>query len=139
MIADADESVAPISYRVDVTRRVVYFTLRGDVTFAGMCAAQDAYLADPLYEPGMAIYVDCRVLTSIPSREEIRKMALDRLYRGVAMPTGRAAIVVMTKMGQEYAAAWELFAGPQEGALSIFTTHAEAHAWLGVPVPKTLD
>jgi hypothetical protein len=144
MIADADdhsaaESVAPIAYRIDAGRRVVYVTLRGDVTSDGLRRSRDGWLADPGYQPGMALYVDCRVLTSIPTRDEIRRLAIDRLVRATRTTNGRVAIVVMTRLGMDYAAAWELFGQSAEGPLAVFTSHADAHRWLGVTVPKALD
>lgn len=135
MTEPSSASFAPVSYRIDCDAGVVYFTLRGDVTFAAVCEIQDALLDDPDYIAGMSIYVDCRVVTSVPNATQVRKLALDRIFRGRTTPLGRVAMVAMTPMGFEYARAWELFFSEGEGDLRLFTSHHAAHAWLGVPAP----
>jgi hypothetical protein len=132
--------VEPVRYRIDTEHGVVYIRLRGDLTFAALCATEDAYLGDPDYEPGMALYVDCRVLTAIPTREQIRKLALDRLFRGVSMPLGPLAIVVLTPLGVEFGRAWELFSDTAAARVRMFTSERQARDWLGVPaVPRWFD
>lgn len=122
-----------ITYRIDADLGVVFITMRGEITFAALAALQDAYLSDPLYREGMAQYVDCRVVTSIPSSDAIRRLALDRLLMRAMMPTGRVAIVVMTRLGMDYASAWELFSDAPDGSVAVFTAHSQARAWLGLP------
>lgn len=132
--------VEPVRYRIDREHGVVYIRLRGDLTFAALCATEDAYLGDPEYAPGMALYVDCRVLTSIPTREQIRKLALDRLFRGVSMPIGPLAIVVLTPLGEEFARGLELFSDTASAPVRTFTSERHAVEWLGVPaVPRWFD
>jgi hypothetical protein len=132
--------VEPVRYRIDTEHGVVYIRLRGDLTFAALCATEDAYLGDPEYEPGMALYVDCRVLTTIPTREQIRKLALDRLFRGVSMPLGPVAIVVLTPLGVEFGRAWELFSDTASARVRMFTTDRQAREWLGLPAaPRWFD
>jgi len=127
-----------VRYRVDSEERVVYVTLRGDVTFADLCQAEDEMLGDPQYVPGMSVYVDCSVVTSIPSEQAIRKLALDRLLLKASIDTGRSAIVAATPLGLEYARAWDEFTdAPSE--LGVFNTHDRATEWLGLAAPGADD
>jgi hypothetical protein len=125
---------SPVRYRIDDAHFVVFAVLDGDVTFADLCMAQDAILSDPAYKPGMSSYVECGVLTSIPSDREIRKLALDRLLRRRDMPVGRSAIVASDLLGAAYATAWESFADEQLQDLRTFSTPGEACRWLGIPI-----
>lgn len=121
-----------VRYRIDDRRDVVFATLEGDVTFADLCATQDAMLADPAYRPEMSLCVECGDLTSVPSDQEIRKLALDRLLRGRDMPVGRSAIVATSPLGVAYARAWEAFADERLADLRTFTSREEACEWLGI-------
>jgi hypothetical protein len=127
-----------VQYRIDRPRNTVFFTLRGDVTFVDLCEVQEEMLSDPDYSSDMSIYVDCRVVTSIPTREQIRKLALDRTWWRATMPIGRLVIVPMTRMGFEYANAWADFLDESESRFAVFTTHEQAAAWLGIPMPESL-
>ncbi len=123
----------PVRYRIDERNNVVFATLQGDVTFADLCATQDAMLADPDYRPAMSLYVECGDLTSIPSDQEIRKLALDRLLRGREMPVGRSAVVATSALGVAYAQAWEAFLDERLHDFRAFTSSDEACEWLGIP------
>lgn len=132
------ERPSSVRYLVDSRDDVVYLSLRGDVTFADLCQAEDDILGDPQYVPGMPVFVDCGAVTSIPSEEAIRRLALDRLFRRASIDTGRAAIVAATPLGLAYATAWAEFTdAPSE--LGVFDDHRQAAEWLGLVGPGADD
>jgi hypothetical protein len=123
----------PVRYRIDPSAGVVFILLRGDVTFADLCLAQSEILEDPGYRAGMAFYVDCRVVTSIPGAEALRKLAIDRLIRSMSMPVGRLAIVAMTRLGFAFATTIADFLDDRGHEVEVFTTQRAANDWLGLP------
>jgi hypothetical protein len=132
-MVDAPEGPRTVTCEFDWNAGIIYLTLRGDVRFEDLCAAQDEVLMHPRYSPGMPIYMDCRVVSSIPSQEEIRKLALSRIVRAQSMPVGRLAIVAMTQLGFTFASGFELFLDDQKNEVGIFTTAEAARTWLGSP------
>jgi|SRR3954469_16931446 hypothetical protein len=130
MIDLAHTGTDPVQYRIDPERRIVHVTLRGVVTFADLAVTQSDILDDPSYCPGMSIYLDCRVVTAIPSHEQIRKLALDRLFRGASAPPGKLAMVAMTRLGFALASALEAFLDASSSRVRVFTSHVEAREWL---------
>lgn len=129
----APEDTRPVTCEFDWNAGIVYLTLRGDVRFEDLCAAQDEVLTHPRYSPGMSVYMDCRVISSIPSQDEIRKLALSRIVRAQSMPVGRLAIVAMTQLGFTFATGFELFLDDQKNEVGIFTTAEAARTWLQSP------
>jgi hypothetical protein len=87
----------------------------------------------------MTTYVDCRVVTSIPTGEQIRKLALDRAWWSSTIPTGRLAIVAMTRLGFDYAMNWETFLDEPASRFRIFPSHSAACTWLGIDPPHWLS
>ena len=124
----------PVSYEIDAAPAVVYVTLSGAVTFALLCELDEQVMSDARFRADMSYYVDCRVLTEIPSVEQIRKLAIDRLLHGADSKLGKIAIVVLTRLGVEYATAWELFADSPNEDVQMFTAPEAARKWLGLPI-----
>jgi hypothetical protein len=124
----------PVNYEIDAEHAVVYVTLSGAVTFASLCELDEAVMSDSRFRSDMSYYVDCRVLTEIPSVEQIRKLAIDRLLHGAESKLGKIAIVVLTRLGVEYATAWELFADSPNEDVQMFTAPEAARKWLGLPI-----
>lgn len=125
----------PVKFQIDAHRAVVFVTLSGDVTGVVLAAARSDIRAHPGYRPGMAVYVDCRVVTSIPSEAEVREIVIERLLRGRTHPVGKLAIVAMTRLGLELATLFDAFADDRADDAAIFTNHQAARAWLGLDEP----
>ncbi|HEX4682022.1 MAG TPA: hypothetical protein VH277_04900 [Gemmatimonadaceae bacterium] len=130
MIDIAHTGTDPVQYRIDPERRIVHVTLRGAVTFADLSAMQADILEDPSYCSEMAVYLDCRVVTAIPSHEQIRKLALDRLFRSASIPPAKLAMVAMTRLGFALASAIEAFLDAPKSQVRVFTSHVEARDWV---------
>ena len=126
-------STGPLSYDIDTEHGVVHVLLSGALTFASLCELDERMRSDPRFRPQLSSYVDCRVLTEIPSSGEIRKLAIDRLLEGAGYELGRIAIVALTRLGMEYGAAWELYADSPREDVQLFTSQEPARRWLGLP------
>ncbi len=122
----------PVKFRIDPHLAVVFVTVVGDVTAEALRAARAEMRAHPDYRPGMAVYVDCRVVTSIPSEAEVREIVIERLLRARTAPVGKLAIVAMTRLGFELATLFDAFSDDRAGDAAIFTNHDAARAWLGL-------
>lgn len=125
----------PVKFRIDPHLTVVFVTVCGDVTAAALRAAGAEIRAHPDYHPGMAVYVDCRVVTSIPSEAEVRGIVIERLLRGRTQAVGKLAIVAMTRLGLDLATLFDAFCDDRAGDAAIFTNHDAARAWLGLDAP----
>lgn len=119
-----------IEHHVDTARRVVFVTLAGDITTARLHAARDAVFADPAYVPGMDAWIETRVLTSIPTADEVRGLALSAILHRGDLRQGRVAIVATTAKGYEAASCFELFTDAPPDRLAVFTDPSQARAWL---------
>jgi hypothetical protein len=128
-----NQSIAPLSYDIDTEHGVVHVVLSGALTFASLCELDERLRSDPRFRPQLSSYVDCRVLTEIPSSGAIRKLAIDRLLEGADYQLGRVAIVALTRLGMEYGAAWELYADSPREDVQLFTSPEPARRWLGLP------
>ena len=128
----APQPLAPASYHIDELVGVVYLSLRGELTIELLRAALAGVMGSPGLRRGLPFYVDCRVLTSIPTPAEIDAFAADlSSHRGAVR--GKAAIVVMTRMGMDYGDMWHAVAGSMNADIEVFTSPADARAWLGLP------
>lgn len=123
----------PLTYEIDTDHGVVHVVLNGALTFASLCELDDQMRSDPRFRPELSSYVDCRVLTEIPSSGEIRKLAIDRLFHAAECRLGPIAIVALTRLGMEYGSAWELFADSPREDVQLFTSPEDARKWLGLP------
>jgi hypothetical protein len=138
LMHDSGERASPvphtpttISHDIRRQARLVQVIVAGDVTIASLHAARDAILADPDYQPGMHFLIECRVITSIPTADEIREIALSALLNHADAKVGRVAIVATTARGYEAVSLFELFIdAPQR--LALFTDASQARAWLAV-------
>lgn len=128
----APDPAQPVQYRIDPEHGVVFIVLRGDVAFADLCLAQSEMLEHPDYRPDMATCIDCRVLTSIPKPEALRKLAIDRLIRAMSMPVGRLAIVAMTRLGFAFATTIASFLQDRGQEVRVFASQHAANDWLGL-------
>jgi hypothetical protein len=80
----------------------------------------------------MDVYIECRVLTGMPTAEELRSMALTSiLHRGDARH-GRMAIVATTARSYEAVSIFEFFSEASRNQLAIFTERSAACTWLGI-------
>jgi hypothetical protein len=132
MIDLTNTGTEPAQYRIDCKNDVVYLTLRGKLTFSDLANAQARILGDPAYHAGMSVYCDCRVITSLPSHDQIRQLSLDQLFRDRAAPSGKFAIVAMTRLGFALATALSDFLDRGKNDVRTFTSHLAARAWLGL-------
>jgi hypothetical protein len=117
-------------HRIDREERVVHITIDGDVTMESLHAARDAVLADPAYTPGMNVFIDCRVITALPTPDEIRSLALRELMSPSGIRHGRIAIVATTAKSYQAAQLFELFTDAPGDRLGVFTDPVAARAWL---------
>lgn len=122
-----------IAYRIDRAQRLVYVVVSGAVQLDRVYDAGDAIFADPDYRPGFDVMVECRVLTSIPSPEEIRELALSGVLRRSASTHGRLAIVTTTERAYEAASLLEMYLDAPADRLAVFTNPVQARAWLALP------
>jgi hypothetical protein len=120
-----------ISHRVRRESRLVHVVVAGDVSVSALHAARDAITADPDYAPGMQFLIECRVITSIPTSEDIRSLALCALLNRADAKIGRVAIVTTTARSYEAAGLFELFIDAPN-RLALFTDSSQARAWLAV-------
>ncbi len=125
------------SHRVDRAAGVVYLTISGDVSMETLHAARDAVLADPGYAPGMDLCLECRVLTTMPSAEDIRAIALRAIMHRAEMRLGRIAIVATTAKSYEAASLFELYTDAPPDRVAVFTDPTAARSWLGTPARST--
>ena len=131
MIDLATAGSDPVNYHVDATRGLVFITLRGHVTFVDLHRVQSLILSDPRYRDGMSLFIDCRILTAIPSHDEIHTLAFEPLFRPVVGGRARVAVVAMTRLGFAFALALDSFLCASEDDIGLFTSHIEARAWIG--------
>jgi hypothetical protein len=127
------ESAQSIEYQIDRDRRVVYVTLAGEVSIDALYAVRDAVLADEHYTRDMNLWIECRVMTSMPSEAEIRALALSVVLHHASVRVGRIAIVAMTARAYEAASHFEVFADAPADRLAIFTDPVQARIWLALP------
>lgn len=121
-----------IEYRIDREQRVVYVTLAGDVTVESLLSTRDIVVADANYDRSMAIWIECRVMTSMPSEKEIRELALQAVLSHASETHGRIAIVAMTARAYAAATRFELFTEAPAERLGVFTDPVAARAFLGI-------
>ena|SRR5579859_1993285 len=124
------DALSPATYAIDIEQNQVTMTLRCDLTAEAFARCRDLALADPNYKRGMRWYVDCRVLTSIPTQTETARLAADHVEHRDERGIGRTAIVVLTPTGFLFAQTW-LQVNHPPGTFGVFTSQADAKAWLG--------
>jgi hypothetical protein len=122
-------------HRIDREQRVVYVTFAGDVSMESLHAARDAVLADPAFTPGMDIFIECRVITTLPTPDEIRSIALRALMQRADVRHGRVAIVATTAKSYQAAQLFELFTDAPAERIAVFTDPLDARAWLAASRP----
>jgi hypothetical protein len=121
-----------IVHRIDHDRGVVWIVASGRVTIEALTAATDALRADPKFSAGMDLFVECRVLTTLPTADELRAIALSSILHHIDSRLGRIAIVTTTARSYEAASTFELFSEFAANRLAIFTDSRQAKAWLGI-------
>ena len=132
MLATAAPMDSSIEHHVDHDRGVVFVAASGNVTVDALRAAHAALNADPKFSSGMDVYIECRVLTGMPTPEELRSLALTSiLHRGNARHR-RMAIVATTARSYEAVSIFEFFSETPRHQLAIFTERSAACAWLGI-------
>jgi hypothetical protein len=124
--------VPAIVHRMDAERRVIFVTIAGDVTMEALYTARDAVYADRAFAPGMDLFIECRVITALPSADEIRALALRAILHHANNQYGRIAIVTTTARAYEAAILYELFADDPIDRLALFTDPLAARAWMDV-------
>src|SRR5206468_2738305 len=127
-----ETSGSSIAHRVDHDLGVVFVTLSGDVTMQTLRAAYLALRADAKFSTGLDILIECRVLTTMPTNDEIRTIALASIMHRADSRHGRVAIVGTTARSYEAASVFELFCEPAPDRLAIFTDRVQARHWLGI-------
>lgn len=128
----AAQTGSSITYRIDRRRRMVYVVVSGAVSLERLYAARDAIFADPDYAPGFDGLVECRVLTAIPSPEQIRELALSGVLRLGTPRYGRVAIVTTTERAFEAASLLEMYVDAPPDRMSVFTNPVQARTWLAL-------
>jgi hypothetical protein len=121
-----------IVHRVDHDRGVVFVAASGNVTADALRAAHAALNGDPKFSSGMDVYIECRVLTGMPTPEELRGMALTSILHRGDVRHGRMAIVATTARSYEAISIFEFFCETSRNQLAIFTDRSAACAWLGI-------
>lgn len=125
----------PITYRIDHDRGVVFVTASGGVTVEALRSANATLRADSRFSSGMHVYLECRVVTSLPTADELRTLALASIIRQAEARYGRVAIVATTASCHEAASTFCFFCEPAPDRLALFTDPREARGWLGLGPP----
>lgn len=131
-IVQDDYGAEPIQYSIDPAQNVIWTVVHGDLSADLIRYAAAMIAADPDYRPRMDVYVDCRVVTTAPDEEAVRAIAIDRMLWKRSEPVGRVAIVVMTRLGLQWADAIELYSDAPNPDVAVFTAPGPALAWLGI-------
>lgn len=130
-----------IQYFIDPAQSVVWTVVHGDLSANLLRRAAAMIASDVDYRPCMDVYVDCRVVTTAPEEQEVRAIAIDRMLCKCTGPVGRVAIVVMTRLGLQWADTIELYSDAPNPDVAVFTAPAPALAWLGLSCgpPQIVD
>jgi hypothetical protein len=119
----------PLSYDVDVASRLVTLTC-GNTTLERWSRLMFDVFADPRYQPGFAILVDCRTATRTPSSDDVRGVVEFITSHRAMLGTSRWAVVVEKAAGFGMARMAETIANMASVDLRAFQSLDEAAAWL---------
>jgi hypothetical protein len=130
-----------IQYFIDPAQNVIWTVVHGDLSGGLLRHAAAMTTSDADYRPSMDVYVDCRVVTTVPEEQSVRAIAIERVLWKRSVPVGRVAIVVMTRLGLQWADAIELYSDAPHPDVAVFTSPAPALAWLSLSSepPKIVD
>ncbi len=127
----------PITYDIDVERRLVRVVASGKPTAAEWLAAVDAALADPRFLPGFDCLYDRSRVGLVPDGLTLRRLAKDCAPALERFHGGRLAVVVSQPVVYGMMRMASVFAEALGLALDVFWTETAALAWLGGARPHT--
>jgi len=84
----------PVRHRIDATAGLILLDLSGSVSRAEILGYYVALLDDPDLRPGLAVFADCRRVTSSPSFIELHAVANAQAQLPRALRPTRAAVLV---------------------------------------------
>lgn len=132
---DVYSDTEPATLTLECDPAMVHVVLRGALTEAAFIAARERTLSDASYLPGTNWLIDCRVLTAIPKPAQLTALARAQLTLAISGRIGRTAIVVLTRMGLDFAYRWQQLDRDETG-MRVFTDPEDALDWLESPLPR---
>jgi hypothetical protein len=124
----------PISYSVDSAARMLTIVAEGELTQDDRLSAMRAWINDPAYEPGLNTLCDFSATVTSPTLPELQEIVA--FIRRHAESIGRKKLAVVTARPFTFGVARQFQALADSGPLqvSVFTSRADALAWLREPV-----
>jgi hypothetical protein len=117
-----------LSYDIDVTSRVVVITC-GNTSLERWRDMMMRIFADPRYQPGFSVIVDCRTATLTPSTEDVRGVVSFISSHRAMLGRAQWAVVVERPSGYGMARMAEAIAQISDINLRAFQKPDEALAW----------
>jgi hypothetical protein len=113
----------------------VAFTTSGPAELSSILRANDEFLADARFRPGMPILADHSALDTSPLSSSDAKL-VGEAYRRFLDHVGESAIAIVVAHPAAFGLVRmaEAYAGPPEPKVGIFYSPAEAISWLRNPV-----
>ena len=134
MTSAQSTELAPVRYGVNEARGVVFVTLRGNVTLGALKQVEETLSSDPRYRAGMAIYLECRLITAMPTVSELRTLMVRPSFTATTRSSGRVAIVSQQQEPSVNCSRnLELCKSSFAGEVRLFRAHVDARVWLGLP------
>ena len=126
----------PVRHRIDATAGLILLDLSGSVTRAEILGYYLALLDDPDLRPGLAVFADCRRVTSSPSFIELHAVANAQAQLPRAVRPTRAAVLV--NKGWLYGIVRQFAAMIERIGIRVmpFVNEAEALQWLADGDPR---
>ena len=118
----------PLSYDIDLGSRVVVITC-GNTSLERWRELMLAIFADPRYQPGFSVLVDCRTATLTPSSDDVRGVVSFISSHRTMLGQARWAVVVEHSPGYGMARMAEAIALISDVNLRAFHTPNEALVW----------
>ena len=115
---------------IDQEKQVVYTTITGKITFAGIRAEMTKLPTTPGFNPDMPGLIDLRQATVSLTGDEIRQIAdaikaNAKTYRGA-----RRALLIKSDLMFGLYRMFAIFASDSEAEYRVFRDENQAHAWL---------
>jgi hypothetical protein len=113
----------------------VTFTTSGPADLSSILRANDEFLADARFRPGMPILADHSGLDTTPLTSSDAKL-IGEAYRRFLDRVGESAIAIVVAHPAAFGLVRmaEAYAGPVQSNLRIFYSRADAVSWLSNPV-----
>jgi hypothetical protein len=121
----------PIRHQIDAASGRLVLVVSGNVTAREIFESYATLAADPLYRPNLAVFADCRAVTSVPTFDELGVVA-NTNPRAASKRAGatRAAVVVSSPWLFGITRQFAVLAEPNGIHVVPFYDEQEARRWL---------